>query len=311
MSQPNIVLHWFPQSPYAQVLAWTLNYKKVPYKIVETPRVEPRPLRRPLDGGYRKTPILQIGNHVYCDTKRIIDELEERFPEPSVYPKTKSGETSKELAKSIAIWFDSPLFLAITKQYDVSRLPAEFVKDRTQYLGIPFGGRSPYMRIDLVAQIAQAQALLGTKPYVLDTSSLSHADLALAKDTHGMISALGDDWVKQNAPAMYQHCTRIKEEVDMSRTKKMPEITGEEALEIAQTDIQPFTGEQQSNLPELQVGQVVAVEPLDTGKTPSIGILRRLTTDEIVIEHKTDKITAFIHFPAVGFTVSPAAEASV
>jgi hypothetical protein len=41
--------------------------------------VEPRPARRPLDAGYRKTPILQIKNHVYCDSKAIIHEIEKRY----------------------------------------------------------------------------------------------------------------------------------------------------------------------------------------------------------------------------------------
>lgn len=55
-----------------------LNYKKVDYKTVTISPIEPRPNRRPLDGGYRKAPVLQIGNHVYCDSKCILNELERR-----------------------------------------------------------------------------------------------------------------------------------------------------------------------------------------------------------------------------------------
>lgn len=68
--------HFYRESPFSQKLSWLLNFKKVEYKVVTVPRLEPRPLRRPLDGGYRKTPILQIGNHVYCDTKAAILALE-------------------------------------------------------------------------------------------------------------------------------------------------------------------------------------------------------------------------------------------
>lgn len=70
--------HWYPESPFSQKVAWILNYKKIDYKVVLINRCEPRPLRRPLDGGYRKTPILQIGNHVYCDTKTIFLALEKQ-----------------------------------------------------------------------------------------------------------------------------------------------------------------------------------------------------------------------------------------
>jgi glutathione S-transferase len=66
------------ESPFAQKVAWALQYKKVIFKIVLIAPVEPRPLRRPLDGGYRKTPVLQIGNHTYCDSKAIFAELEKR-----------------------------------------------------------------------------------------------------------------------------------------------------------------------------------------------------------------------------------------
>ncbi|KAI8143694.1 hypothetical protein BJV82DRAFT_78002 [Fennellomyces sp. T-0311] len=311
MPQPDIILHWYPLSPFAQELAWVLNYKNIDYKVVQISPIEPRPLRRPLDGGYRKTPILQIGNQVYCDTKRIIDELEKRYPEPSLYPKTKSGESSKELGRAIAVWFDSFLFGSISKQFDVSLLPEKFKKDRDQFIGQKFGGGSPYMRIDLVAQIAQVQALLGNKPYVLDTPTLSFADLSLAKDTFFLANILGPDWVETNAPAMYKHFIRITEEAKMSRTENLPKLKAEQALEVAQKQAQPYTGQQQCTLPELKVGQIVSVEPLDTGITPSTGILRNLTQDEIVIEHKTDKITSIIYFPAVGFTVSPGPKPSL
>ena len=41
----------------------------------------------PLTGGYRKTPVMQIGADIFCDSQIIIRELERRFPEPSVFPK--------------------------------------------------------------------------------------------------------------------------------------------------------------------------------------------------------------------------------
>jgi len=37
-------------------------------------------LLEPLTHGYRRIPIMQIGNNVYCDTAVILDELERRYP---------------------------------------------------------------------------------------------------------------------------------------------------------------------------------------------------------------------------------------
>ncbi|KAI9492636.1 hypothetical protein BDB00DRAFT_873213 [Zychaea mexicana] len=311
MAQADIVLHWYPMSPFAQKLAWVLNYKNIDYKVVQISPVEPRPLRRPLDGGYRKTPILQIGNHVYCDTKRIIDELEKRYPQPSIYPKLKSGESTTALAKSIAVWLESMLFGAVSQQFDVALLPEKFKKDRDGFLGRKFGGGSPYLKLDLLAQLAQAEELLGDKPYVLDTPSLSLVDLSLAKNTFFLSNVCGPDFVEGKAPKLARHMQRIFAEAKMSRTEEMPKVKAEQALEIAQNQYQPFDGQEQSILTELKVGQDVVVLPLDTGKVPSTGILRSLTQDEIVIEHKTEKITALIHFPSVGFIATPAPKSNL
>ncbi len=60
-----------------------------------------------LTGGYRKTPFLQVGADIYCDSALICDVLEHLQPAPSVYP-----EPGKGLARTLAQWADSTLFWA-------------------------------------------------------------------------------------------------------------------------------------------------------------------------------------------------------
>ncbi|HKU42280.1 MAG TPA: glutathione S-transferase N-terminal domain-containing protein [Polyangiales bacterium] len=62
----------------------------------------PKPELVALTGGYRKIPVLQVGNHVYCDSARIAEFLEDRQLEPSLY--------SSPLAPVVAEWADSQLF---------------------------------------------------------------------------------------------------------------------------------------------------------------------------------------------------------
>ena len=38
----------------------------------------------PLTGGYRKTPVMQIGADIYCDTQLIMLELDKRLPAPAL-----------------------------------------------------------------------------------------------------------------------------------------------------------------------------------------------------------------------------------
>ena len=40
----------------------------------------PKPDLMPLTGGYRKTPVLQIGADIYCDTQLIMLEIEKHAP---------------------------------------------------------------------------------------------------------------------------------------------------------------------------------------------------------------------------------------
>src|SRR5690606_36531334 len=61
-----------------------------------------------LTGGYRRTPFLQIGADVYCDSAlmcRVIDRL---HPEPALYPAAASG--AQQL---VAQWADSTLFWTV------------------------------------------------------------------------------------------------------------------------------------------------------------------------------------------------------
>jgi len=60
-----------------------------------------------LTGGYRRTPFLQVGADIYCDTALIADVLEHHQPEPTLYP-----EHHKGVARVLAQWADSTLFWA-------------------------------------------------------------------------------------------------------------------------------------------------------------------------------------------------------
>ena len=102
---PDIVLHHYPLSPFAEKVRAVLGFKQLAWKSVTIPAVMPKPDVVALTGGYRKTPILQIGRDVYCDTALICDVLEHLQPAPTLYPAQAKG-----LARVLAQWADSTLF---------------------------------------------------------------------------------------------------------------------------------------------------------------------------------------------------------
>ncbi|MDB5932021.1 MAG: putative glutathione S-transferase-related protein [Polaromonas sp.] len=102
---PTLILHHYPTSPFAEKVRLMLGYKNLSWKSVVIPMISPKPDVVALTGGYRKTPVLQIGADIYCDTALIADVLEHIQHLPTLYP-----EPSKGMARILAQWADSTLF---------------------------------------------------------------------------------------------------------------------------------------------------------------------------------------------------------
>ena len=100
-----LILHHYPMSPFAEKIRRILAWKKLPWTSVIIPNIMPKPDVVALTGGYRKTPLLQIGADIYCDTALICDVLEHLQPQPALYP-----EHGKGLARTLAQWADTTLF---------------------------------------------------------------------------------------------------------------------------------------------------------------------------------------------------------
>ncbi len=103
----DLILHHYPASPFSEKVRLILGHKKLAWKSVMVPSVMPKPDVAALTGGYRRTPFLQVGADIYCDTALICDVLEHRQPLPSLYPPAEKG-----LARILAQWADGTLFQA-------------------------------------------------------------------------------------------------------------------------------------------------------------------------------------------------------
>jgi glutathione S-transferase len=99
--------HHYPNSPFAEKMRAIFGYKNITWKSVMQPMVMPKPDLQALTGGYRRIPILQIGNDIICDTALICDVLEHISPDKTLYPAGIKGA-----ARTVAQWADSTLFWA-------------------------------------------------------------------------------------------------------------------------------------------------------------------------------------------------------
>jgi len=124
----------------------------------------PRPDLMPMTGGYRRTPVMQIGADIYCDSQCILRELERRFPQPSLLPDKDAG-----LAWAMAMWTDRSLFQNTVNLVFGSladKVPQEFIADREKLRGAKFDVAAmtaaiPQMRDQLRAHLQWIELQLG------------------------------------------------------------------------------------------------------------------------------------------------------
>src|SRR5262245_11825601 len=130
-----LILHHYDLSPYAEKVRLALGFKALPWRSVRIPIVMPKPDLVELTGGYRRTPTLQVGADVYCDTKVIARALERIAPEPSLYP-----PHAEALLPALSRWAETSFMMVVTILLGVGGVFDEaFLEDRRKmFPGVDF-----------------------------------------------------------------------------------------------------------------------------------------------------------------------------
>ena len=67
-----IILHHYEISVFSERVRLALGLKRLSWNSVTIPHMLPKPDLMPLTGGYRRTPVMQLGADIYCDTLLIL-----------------------------------------------------------------------------------------------------------------------------------------------------------------------------------------------------------------------------------------------
>ncbi len=302
----DLILHHYPTSPFAEKVRLMLGYKKLAWQSVMIPVVMPKPDVVALTGGYRKTPILQIGADIYCDSALIADVLERLAPTPTLYPAAAAG-----LDRILAQWADSTLFwtaVPFTMQpaglaFIFPDTPPEHLKafsaDRAAFAPNVTRLRGGDSTGHVLNYAARIEAMLGHgKPYLLcDVPSI--ADFAVY---HSF-------WFVRRAPpiaAQLAHCTLLWqwfERMQAIGQGSAGRMKSAEAIAVAAAS-QPaqLAAALELNLHGLAFGDRVAVTPTDTGLDPVEGQLVVSALNEIAVRRQDARAgEVVVHFPRVGF----------
>jgi glutathione S-transferase len=307
MSQ--VILHHYQLSPYSEKIRLALSLKGLKWRSVEIPIWTPRPKLTPMTGGYRRTPILQIGAEFYCDTLLILLVIEKLGGSGALFPKGQEG-----LAKAFGWWAEKGSFMnavCLTIGNMAGKIPRELVDERRPLFRVDLDPEALLPKRAMYLQRVNAHLawlgeiladgrkfILGEHPSAADLSA--YHPIWFARQNGGpeiaeLISfpSVVDPWYQRVAALGHG------EHIDM---------TPEEAIEVAKVNQpnEPDGWSPEANDVGLQRGDWVSVTPDDYGDSVP-GALLAWTVDEIVIRHEDPSVgNVNVHFPRVGFDVAPA-----
>lgn len=131
-----ILLHQYENSPFSEKVRLALRLKNLAWSKVDIPTIMPKPDLIPLTGGYRRTPVLQIGGDIICDTALILREIEKRHPERSLGFGGHEGVHSMVASWTDRQWFQTTVGLIFGTLEE--HIPQEFKDDRAKMTGRGF-----------------------------------------------------------------------------------------------------------------------------------------------------------------------------
>lgn len=302
----SLILHHFDWSPFAEKARLTLGFKSLAWQSVQIPMIMPRPALMPLTGGYRKTPTLQIGADVYCDTRLIVRELERRYPQPTIFPDGQRG-----LSLALSHWSDTAFFepgagLSMGMNKDV---PEAVVNDRKGFFNFMDFSRleadTPHMLAQLRCNAELLEQQLGDGRDFLLGRGAGWAD----------ITGYFPLWmarifipVANDLLAPFARIASWEERVKAFGHGTRTELEAEQALEIARLATpEPGQGVDPTDPLGLRVGERVSVAPDDYGKIKVSGELITLQMHEVAVRREDPRVgTVVTHFPRIGYRVERA-----
>ena len=305
-----IILHHYPQSPVSEKVRVVLGVKRLDWRSVEIPRLPPKPELMPLTGGYRMTPVMQIGADVYCDSQCIIREIERRHPEPTLFPGAAEG-----LAWGVSRWTDGPLFketIALVFGDAGDAMPPAFAADRGPlYFGPEFDVAA------LAAALPETLASLRAQLGWMEQRLADGRDFMLGKRP-GLPDALCYYIVwfirgrYSRGPGFLARFAKLcawEERVKAIGHGSPSDMDAAEALDIARAAEPATPAASGADDPRgFTPGDLVEIVPLGVGGAPAVaGRILGLDADEIVIARDDARVgTVAVHFPQVGYRVTPA-----
>jgi glutathione S-transferase len=301
-----LILHHFDQSPFSEKVRLVLGFKKLTWRSVSVPVMLPKPDVVALTGGYRRTPFLQVGADIYCDSALICRVIDRLAPEPPLYPAAATG-----MQHMLAQWADTVLFWAAipyaTQPAGIAYLFGDASPEFLKALGADRAAMMAGMRrvtpADAAAQLASYLAwleallgdgqkfLLGGKPCIADFSvAQSVWFIRLAPPVASVLAPLArlGAWYERVAALGHGQPEKLSSGDALGLAAK---ATGHAA-----TEVEPGLG--------FGAGDPITVSATDYAADLVPGTLVGLTPNHVVLERRDERAgTVHVHFPRIGYQI--------
>ena len=300
----DLILHHYAGSPFSEKVRLVLGYKRLAWKSVTVPVMQPKPDVIALTGGYRRTPFLQIGADIYCDSALMCRVIDRIAPQPPLYPVATRG-----VANVVAQWADSALFwVAVPFTLQPAGVPHVFSGASPEFLKA-FGADRAAMtagmrraapadgRAQLLTYLAWLEQQLADGRRFLCGDAASIADFSVAQSI----------WFIRLAPPVatvlgpFARLGAWYERVQAFGHGQPTPIGSDEALVVAATATSTMPTMVEPNQ-GFTPGEAVTVAATDYAQDAVAGSLCGLTQDEVAIARTDPRAgRVVVHFPRIGF----------
>lgn len=305
-----LILHHYPTSPFAEKARLMLGFKQLSWRSVLIPAVMPKPDLTALTGGYRKTPVLQVGADIYCDTALIARRLEAEKATPALFPEGQEFNVASFAQWADALVFQHAVSLVFQPESVAVRfgtLPPDAIKGFLADRAGLFSGGS-VSRLSLEQAKHQWPVLMSRLQQQLEREQgdflfgePSLADFAMAHSLWFLrgtpvTAPLVDDY-----PAVAAWLGRVLGFGHGAHSV----MTGEEAVAIAR-DATPaaLPDDAVSDPNGFEPGQRVAIAAIDYGVDAVEGELIYSGPEELILRREDPRAgTVHVHFPRMGFAI--------
>jgi len=301
----DLILHHYAGSPFSEKVRLVLGYKGLAWQSVNVPVMMPKPDVVALTGGYRRTPFLQVGADIYCDTALMCRVIEQHSPAPSLWPASAAGQTDL-----LAQWADSDLFwVAVPYTMQPAGAAAIFAGAPPEFMqafaadrgAMTAGMKRPTTRdaaAALQSYLGWLEQMLGDGRSFLCGAEASLADFSVAQSI----------WYIRRAPpvsgilAPFARVAAWYERIAAFGHGVASKLSSADAIAIAKSStpvaclVQPGLG--------FEAGAAVQVSAMDYASDIVAGELVGLSHESLTLRRVDERAgTVHVHFPRIAYSL--------